>query len=167
MSERPSQSRGRGRGRGTSLLLITGLGVLTAVLVVVFVLRLSRSPQAKVQLGTATFDVGRADRLVKPIAQGGPLLFQALRGSRLDLYVQHAGADPVHGWSAFEAHRPGGSRTCLLQWQPAGHVFVDPCRGASYPGDGRGLDQYPVRVESNGHVVIDLRQSTGTTPMPT
>jgi len=153
--------------RSTSLLIITLLAVLTAVLLVTFVLRLARSPQAKVQLGTNTFDVGRADRLQRTIGQGGPLLFQALRGARLDLYVQHAGTDTVHGWSAFEAHRPGGSRSCLLQWRPSGHVFVDPCDATSYPADGRGLDQYPVTVDSKGHVVIDLRQSTGTTPMPT
>src|SRR6202035_1314189 len=113
------------------------------------------------------FDVGKAAGLQRPIAQGGPLLFQALRGSTLDLFVQHVGADPVHGWLAFEAHRPGGPRGCLLRWRPNDHRFVDPCDGRSYPADGQDLDHYAVSIDGSGNVIVDLRQPTGTSPSPT
>jgi hypothetical protein len=151
--------------RGTSLVSIAFLGLLTAVLLVVFVLRLARSPEAKVQLGTDTFVVPRAGSLQKPIAQTGPLLFQALRGS-IDLYVQHLGADPDHGWLAFEAHRPDGPRRCLLQWRQASHDFVDPCDRMTYPAGGQGLQHYAVTV-TGGKVIVDLHQATGPTPRPT
>jgi hypothetical protein len=146
-------------------VIIAVLGLLTAVLLVVFVLRLSRSPQAKVQLGTNTFSVGRADQLQKSIAGAGPLLFQSLRGSSLDLYVQHLGTDPVHGWLAFEAHRPGGPNSCLLQWRHADHNFVDPCDRMIYTADGRGLEQFATTVAA-GKVVIDMHQAIDTTPKP-
>jgi hypothetical protein len=147
-------------------LIIALLGLLTAVLLVVFVLQLSRSPQAKVQLGTNTFSVGRADRLQGPIALRGPLLLPALRGASLDLFVQHLGSDTDHGWLAFEAHRPGGPSTCQLQWRQADHDFVDPCDRMIYPADGQGLEQYATTV-TGGKVTVDLHQPAGTTPRST
>jgi hypothetical protein len=146
-------------------VIIALLGLLTAVLLVIFVLRLARSPQAKVQLGTNTFSVGRADPLQKSIAGAGPLLFQALRGSSLDVFVQHLGTDPAHGWLAFEAHRPRGSNSCLLQWRQTDHDFVDPCDRLIYAADGRGLEQFTTTV-NGGKVVIDLHHAIGTTPKP-
>ncbi|HSS09689.1 MAG TPA: hypothetical protein VLL25_07385 [Acidimicrobiales bacterium] len=147
--------------RGTSWVLIGLLAVLTAVLVIVFVLRLARSPNAKVNLGTQEFPVGKGVTLAKSIAQGGPLPFQALRG-QLDIFVQHLGSDPAHGWFAFETHPPGEPRRCQLTWQPATADFADPCSPKRYPANGDGLNHYPVRVDANGTVIVNLRQSTGT-----
>jgi hypothetical protein len=146
--------------RRTSALLIGILAVLTAVLVIIFVLRLAHSSGAKVQLGTAQFQVGKADHLAGPIARDGPLLFQALRGGH-DLYVQHLGPDPRQGWLAFEAHAPDQPRRCQLRWQPADRQFLDPCDRRSYPADGTGLTQYAATVAANGEVDVDLRQPAG------
>jgi hypothetical protein len=149
--------------RGTSLLLVSLLGVLTAVLLIVFVLRLARSPRTKVQLGANTFDAGKAAQDLAPhIAQGGPVLFQGLRGPGLDLYVQHLGTDPLHGWLAFSADAPGG---CVLLPRLAQHTLA--CQGMTFPDDGRGLDHYAVTVDSKGKVIVNLQLSTGTTPRPT
>ena len=152
--------------RGTSAVIIGLLALLTAVLIVVFVLRLARSPEAKVQLGTDTFVLGPAAHLA-PSATQAPLLFQALRGKDLDIYVQHLGTDPIHGWLAFEAHRPGGPPSCTLRWQPQTRTFVDPCDHRTYPADGQGLNQYRVIIDSKTAVSVDLQASTGTTPSPT
>jgi hypothetical protein len=153
-----------GPRRGTSLVLIGLLAVLTAVLVIVFVLRLARSPNAKVNLGAQEFEVGKGATFAKPIAEKGPLLFQALRGGQLDLFVQHLGDDPAHGWLAFEAHAPGEPRRCQLRWQPATADFTDPCGPRRYPANGDGLNHYLVRVDAKGNVIVNLRQSTGTSP---
>ena len=150
--------------RGTAMVLVGLLSVLTAVLLIVFVLRLARSPNAKVNLGSQEFEIGPATTLAKSIARNGPLLFQALRGTQLDIFVQHLGSDPAHGWYAFEAHAPGQPRRCQLTWQPASTDFADPCTSIRYPADGDGLNHYPIRVDTNGKVIVNLRQTTGTSP---
>jgi hypothetical protein len=147
--------------RRTSALLIGILAVLTAVLVIVFVLRLARSPGSKVQLGTDQFQVGKADSLARPVASGGPLLFQALRGGSLDIFVQHLGTNSRQGWLAFEAHGPGQPRRCQLRWQPYSQQFADPCNQQRYPADGTGLTAFATTVTDKGEVVVDLRQPAG------
>ena len=139
------------------------LAVLAAVLLIVFVLRLARQPGGKVNLGDQEFSVGRDTAMAAQIsALGRPLLFPPLRGS-IVLYVQHLGGDPATGWLAFNAEVPGATSPCLVTWKVTTHDFVD-CHGTHYPPDGRGLDQYPVRVDPSGQVVVNLRQSIGTTP---
>jgi hypothetical protein len=146
------------------MILVGLLGVLAAVLLIVFVLRLAKSPSAKVNLGTQEFEVGPSKSLASAIAKNGPLLFQALRGSQLDIYVQHLGSDSAHRWYSFEAHAPGQPRRCQLTWQPNSSDFADPCTGARYPADGDGLNHYSIRVDSKGKVIVNLRQTVGTSP---
>jgi hypothetical protein len=151
--------------RRTVLLLVSVLAVLTAILVIVFVLRLSRQPGAKVNIGDQEFALGHDTVFAARVAGNGPLIFAPLRGS-LTIYVQHLGADPARGWLAFSAFAPPGPgqpARCVVHWRPADHDFAG-CTGATYPGDGRGLDQYATRVDPSGQVIINLRQSIGTTP---
>ncbi|HEX3539566.1 MAG TPA: hypothetical protein VHT75_03905 [Acidimicrobiales bacterium] len=139
------------------------LAVLTAILLIVFVLRLARQPGAKVNLGDQEFSVGKDTALAAQIsALGRPLLFPPLRGS-IVLYVQHLGGDPAKGWLAFNAEVPGHASPCLVTWQVTTRDFAD-CHGIHYPADGHGLDQYPVRVDASGQVIVNLRQSIGTIP---
>jgi hypothetical protein len=145
-------------------LILSLLAVLTAVLLIVFVIRLSRSPQAKVQLGTDTFPVGPANRLAAQVAKAGPVLFPSLRGPGLELLVQHLGADSIHGWLAFQALRPD---RCVLRWRPAQRDLVDPCNQDTFPADGTGLEHYRVTVDVTGTLTVDLRQPTGPVPSPT
>jgi hypothetical protein len=145
------------------MILVGLLAVLTAVLLIVFVLRLARSPGAKVNLGSQEFEVGPSKPLSGAISKNGPLLFPALRG-QLDLFVQHLGNDPAHRWYAFEAHAPDQPRRCQLTWQANTSDFADPCTDTRYPADGNGLDHYAVRVDSKAKVIVNLRQTVGTSP---
>ncbi len=141
------------------------LAVLTAVLLLVFVLRLARQPGGKVNLGDPEFHLGRASVFAPIVGSKGPLIFPPLRHGSVTLYVQHVAADPTKGWLAFGALPPGEiDEKCLVQWRPLTHDFTNPCTQTRYPADGTGLDQYPVRVDPSGQVIINLRQSIGTTP---
>ena len=145
------------------MILVGLLGVLTAVLLIVFVLHLARSPGGKVNLGSQEFEVGPSKPLAATINKNGPLPFQALRGSN-DIFVQHLGNDPAHRWYAFETHAPGQPRRCQLSWQPNSSDFADACAGTRYPADGNGLNHYAVRVDAKGTVIVNLRQTVGTSP---
>jgi hypothetical protein len=158
MSSRPAPKN------RTSLLLIAGLAVVAAVLIVVFFVRLSNQPGHKINVGSQEFPVGKAATYASAVAKDGPLLFQALRGNQLDVFVQHLGTNPLLGWSAFEAHAPTQARSCLLRWRQASHDFVDPCGGRTFSADGAGLNQYAVRVDPKTTVVVNLLQPLGTVP---
>jgi hypothetical protein len=144
-------------------LVAASLALTTAVLLTWFVIRLSSSPDAKVQLGDPTFEVGQVRRLAPLVDKGGPLLFQDLLGKDRDLFVQHIGDDAAKGWLAFEAHAPGQARTCVLTWHQDRGVFEDACTRATYPPDGQRLTHYPteVRRKDKGGLTlyVDLRTS--------
>jgi hypothetical protein len=158
MSSRP------GPRRPTAVLLVTVLILLTAILLVVFFVQLSNRPGGTVNIGSTEFDLGKATNIAPHIAKDGPLLLPALRGSQLNIWVQHLGSDPAHGWLAFEADAPGEARTCLLTWNGSRQEFTDPCGAQAFPADGTGLNQFATRVDQKGHVIVDLRQSIGTVP---
>jgi hypothetical protein len=158
-----SRPKAPGARRRTGLLLTMILAVLAAILLLIFVLRLSHESGAKVQAGSQEFSLGRADFFAPEIVTNGPLIFPPLRGS-ITLYVQHLGANDDHGWLAFDAHDPGQPATCYVKWRPATHDFLDPCDHVAFPADGEGLDQYAASVDSSGDVIINLRQTIGTTP---
>lgn len=158
MSSRPAP------GARRSILVIAGLAVLAAVLIVVFFVQLSNRPGHPVNVGSQEYAVGKAVTFAPAVAKDGPLLLPPLRGTQLDIFVQHLGADPLLGWSAFEAHAPGQPSSCQLRWRQASHDFVDPCSQKTYPADGTGLNQFAVRVDPKGTVVVDLLNTLGTTP---
>jgi hypothetical protein len=157
-------SRRRAPGTRSSILLIAGLAVIAAVLIVVFFVRLSNQPGYRVNVGSQEFAIGKAATYAPVVAKGGPLLFQALRGNQLDIFVQHLGADPLLGWSAFEAHAPGEARSCLLRWRQTSHDFVDSCGAHTFPADGAGLNQFAVRVDPKTNLVVNLLRTLGTAP---
>jgi Rieske Fe-S protein len=68
-------------------------------------------------------------------------------------------------WRAFSnqsTHRP--CKSSDVQWYPEHGVFMDPCYGSVWNRSGkniagpapRGLDWFPVTVEENGWLVVDL-----------
>jgi hypothetical protein len=156
-------SRPRPR-RPTAVLLIAVLALLAAILLVVFFVRLSNQPGGSINIGSAEVDFGKATNIAPHIARDGPVLLPALRGSQLNIWVQHLGSDPAHGWLAFEAGAPGEAPTCLVKWNGSRQEFTDPCSARVFPADGTGLNQYAARVDQKGHVIVDLRQSIGTVP---
>jgi hypothetical protein len=82
-----------------------------------------------------------------------------LQGDR-DLFIQHLSAQVDEGWVAILANAPGTERgTCVLQWLPDTGEFDDPCSDALYPASGAGLVTYPITVNDDGRLVLDLRDS--------
>lgn len=157
-----SQRRRRPTSKAKTIAIAAPLMVLAAVLMVVFVLRLARSPEAKVQLGDDVFEVGQVRRLAPLVDRDGPLLFQDLLGRDRDLFVQHIGDDAATGWLAFEAHAPGRPRTCHVVWRQQAGQFEDQCTKATYPPEGRGLTQYQTEVKRKDKagltLYVDLRK---------
>jgi hypothetical protein len=146
-----------------SVVLTAIAAVVVGIVLVGVVLNLATDPDVDVNLGSDVFEVGRANRLAPEVAERGPLLFQALRGTR-DIFVQHSGKKAREGWMTFDAHAPGSDRTCQLQWRPNRRVFVDPCDDKVYPADGLGLPHYRTSVNAEGVIVVDLRSRV---PYPT
>lgn len=138
----------------------------TILIVVLFVLaipKLTESGSIEVKLGTDTFNAGYAQNLAPPAAEA-PILFSDVANGQRDIYLVHTGDDPLRGWAAFDARRPGQPRSCTLTWDGAARHFVDPCDQTVVPADGAGLPAYPVEVSKGEQVVIDIRaDQRGTT----
>jgi len=152
-SNRPRRRR---RPSPVTVALTAIGGVVVGIVLVGVVLNLANDPDVEVNLGSDVFEVGRADRMADRVAEGGPLLFQALRGDR-DIYVQHLGTRARSGWLAFDARAPEAERHCQLRWDHDTEVFLDPCDDTAYPADGEGLVRYVTTVDDEGVVVVDLR----------
>jgi hypothetical protein len=160
---RPTGGRPRRRKRATGATFATAAAasVIGAVLVVVLLVQLAHNNKIKSQLGSSVYVAARTTILMReidtpgPDGRSGPVLFQALLGSK-DIYIQHQGTDSEKGWLAFDAHAPGAARTCVLQWVMAQHEFKDPCDSRTFPADGTGLPHYSTTVNSSHRVVVDL-----------
>jgi len=147
--------------------------VLVLALFILAIPKLSESGKIEVKLGSDTFAAGPARSLVDS-AREQPLLFSDVANGQRDIFLVHTGDDPLKGWIAFDAHKPGKGRECSLQWDRAASAFTDPCDSTKVPVDGAGLPHYPAEVNADGIVVIDLnaeRRGTTTTssaePTPT
>jgi hypothetical protein len=144
--------------------VVTGIaGVLAGVLVVVAVLVLLSSGDVKSRLGDPVFDAGNAEAFAFR-ADEQPVLLPALVGFERDILVSHLRGDE---WRAFEANPPGKDRRCQVRWRPATRDFRAPCTGTVYPIDGTGLTQYSATVNSDGRLIIDLRNELTTTTTAT
>jgi hypothetical protein len=132
-----------------------------AIFLTWFTLHSATNPESDAHLGSDTFRVGGAKSLKARIeADGFPLLFQDLRNNSIDIYVDHQKGKPFYeGWRAFEAHAPGASRRCQLEW--TGREYKDPCTDETYPANGQGLRRYEAKVVK-GFVVVDLRKRVST-----
>jgi hypothetical protein len=141
--------------------IVVGL-VLVLLLFVVAIPSLTESGKVEVKLGSETYDAGQAKSRASNIADGGPLLFSDVSGGRRDIYLQHIGDDPANGWFAFDARRPGQSRSCTLSWQADSADFRDPCDGTIIAADGTGLTTYPVTITEGGKVIVNLNPDSPT-----
>jgi hypothetical protein len=138
----------------TAVALALG-GVLLAIAIGFVMLRLARGGDVQVRLGSDTWNVGKASRLAPAIAEGGPMMFSDVAGGSRDLYVSHTGDDAQQGWVAFAARPAGASRSCYVQWQKQRQSLVDNCTGTTFPIEGTGLEQFPVRVQ-DGQIIVDI-----------
>jgi hypothetical protein len=63
-------------------------------------------------------------------------------------------------------------RDCTIQWDggdgafrllDASHEVRGPCDGREFPADGEGLPTYPVTIDSDGKLDVDLNAADRTT----
>lgn len=151
--------------KGTKAVVLALGAVLAAVLVGVLVVQTAPSDPAQVRLGDDEFNAGYTEVLADAIDEGDgqPLIFSDVSGGDRDIYVQHVGEEDATGWSAFETRLPG-SDDCFAEWDADDAVFVSTCDdGVTFPADGEGLTSYPVTVNADGRLIIDLRSTTDST----
>jgi hypothetical protein len=157
----PSRTRGA-RSLG---LAVGGLVIGVALLVVVFayaVPQLTESGRIRMGSSTAPLDLGNARLKADLVARDGPILFADPTGGTRDLFIQHLGGDPLQGWLAFDARRPGTVRDCNLRWEAGAARFTDPCGGPPVPADGGDLPRYPVEIVGEEQLSVQLVPPTPT-----
>jgi hypothetical protein len=165
----------RSQGHAGRALLVAATGVLVAVGLAAGVAALAHRGTVKLNLGSETFAEQRAKDAAEKIAAGGPILYADTAGGHRDIYLQHLGTDPETGWIALAARPAGVSRACTLRWDADDEVFrlldgsgkvSGECDGREFPADGNGLPTYPVTVDSDGKLDVDLNaadRATSTT----
>jgi hypothetical protein len=144
------------------MALLVGIGAIVALFVFA-IPSLTEDNKVEVRIGDDRFDLGLAETKAPGIDRDGPVLFSDVGDGNRDIFVQHLGATPDEGWYAFDARRSDQSRECTYQWDNRERQFVNPCGGASLAPDGTGLRQYPIVVDANGRLLVDLR---GDAPPP-
>jgi hypothetical protein len=165
------------RGHAGKALAVAGVGVVAALAIAFGVARLASQGKVDVRLGTDTFTQQDAEDAAEKIAEDGPILYPDTAGGDRDIVLQHLGDDPATGWIALAARPPGVSRECTIQvpgrnrdepfvlLDPDGEVSGD-CDGREFPPDGEGLPRYPVTVDEDGKLDVDLNaedRATSTT----
>jgi len=150
--------------------LLVGLGAVLGVVAVLFLVL-----QADRLVGQADLDLDISDGIYRPgpvaeLAEGidtsGPLLLSDTSGGDRDLIVTHTGDDLETGWHAFAARQPAAPRDCFVVWSADERTLVDNCDGTVYPETGEGLPQYPVAVDGDGILSIDLNSAPRVAPAP-
>ena len=148
------------RRRSHSSAVVLGV-LVVSLLVGTMVLVSVMANRGSVEVNLGDDEAGPYDtrRLAAEIADAGPFLLPDASPDRSrDIYIQHLGRSHRTRWLAFSARAPGQrDRACSLQWE--GDEFTDPCDGHRYPADGRGLTQYPTRIE-DGKLYVDLGRAT-------
>jgi hypothetical protein len=153
------------RGHAGKALVVAGAGVVLALGIAFLVARMASQGRVDVRLGTDTFSQQDAEAAAEEVAERGPILYADTAGGDRDIVLQHLGDDPEDGWIALAARPPGVSRECTIQWDPEAQVFrlLDSseevggdCDGREFPADGAGLPTYPVTVDADGNLDVDL-----------
>jgi hypothetical protein len=162
----------RSQGHTGRALAVAAAGVVVAIGVAAALAVLANRGTVDVRLGSDTFAEHDAEDAARDIAENGPILYPDTAGGDRDIFLQHFGGDPGEGWIAFAARPPGVSRECTLQWNDADEVFrlldssgkvSGECDGRELPADGEGLPMYPVTVDADGNLDIDLNAADRTT----
>lgn len=132
------------------------VGLLSILFLVTQADRLfGNSGQIGLDSGDRIYRPGDVESLAEAVADAGPLILPDLAGGDDDVILQHLGPDDDDGWLALA--RPLSSpRTCNVLWQPDEESFIDSCDDTIYPADGEGLPRYPVEIDEEGRLSIDL-----------
>ena len=143
-------------------VVLVGLGVVMTLGTVLFMI--TQSGQLLDGDNEIDFDIGdgiyrsgiAAEDLAPAIAEQGPFLLPDLAGGDTDIFLQHIGDEADEGWLAIAARPAVASRDCLVTWVPEDETFVDSCDGTVYPPDGEGLSSYPVTIDGDGKLEVNL-----------
>ncbi len=147
-----------------SAIIVGVVGVVMALLMGAAIIWLAGSgSNVRIQLGDTDFDAGSAFAQSDEIAENGPLLFSDVGGGRRDIILNHLGDDPKSGWYSFEARPADQPRDCFFVWDVANAVFVLTttndsltCSDATVDATGDGVSQFPVTIDDNGSVRVDI-----------
>ena len=144
--------------------LLIGLGVICGLGAVIFLVtqldQLTADNEATVDLGAPIFSLGSAEDMAQEVAEDGrPFFLPDATGGERGLWVYHIGDDPEEGWIAVALRAPGQDDDCLLEWDAEIKVFFDICDGTEYPADGTGLRHYPISVDPDGDLNVNLNRS--------
>jgi hypothetical protein len=163
------------RGHAGKALVVAGVGVVAALGIAFGVAQLASQGKVDVRLGSDTFAQQDAEDAADKIADDGPILYADAAGGDRDIVLQHRGDDSADGWVALAARPPGVSRECTIQSRDRDGPFrlldadgevSDACDGREFPPSGEGLPSYPVTVDADGKLDIDLNaedRATSTT----
>lgn len=156
-----------GRSGGSRQLVILAFATVAALGSMLFLV--SRAPEVvgtdriDINLGEEVFVAGNNEDTADFISEQGPWLMSDLIGGRdRDIILQHLGDDPDTGWYAFAARPANASRDCFLEWQEDASHFIDNCTGEIYDAEGSTLTSYPVRIDADGTVTIDINAADRT-----
>jgi hypothetical protein len=140
--------------------IVVGLGAALGVVAILFLIfqadRLIGGTDLDIQIGDGIYRPGPAEELADGIAETGPLLLSDPAEGDRDIILTHVGSDPLDGWYAFAARPLSAPRDCFVTWMADSSVFVDNCDGTDYDEKGSGLPQYPVAIDAEGIITIDL-----------
>ncbi len=141
--------------------LLVGLAAAMGLLAILFLVtqagRLTGDTgQIGLDPGDRIYRPGDVESLAEAVADGGPLLLPDLAGGDDDVILQHLGDEPEDGWVALSPRELAAPRECQVQWTAEDRTFVDSCQGTVYPEDGAGLPTYPVDIDDEGRLSIDL-----------
>ena len=163
------------RGHAGKALAVAGVGVVAALAIAFGVAQLASQGKVDVRLGSDTFAEQDAEDAAERIAEDGPILYADAAGGDRDIVLQHQGDDPNEGWIALAARPPGAARECTIQSRDRDEPFrllntdgevSEACDGTEFPPSGEGLPSYPVTVDADGKLDVDLNaedRATSTT----
>ena len=138
------------------LLVATIAGVAAMAFLFTRTADLAQSGQVQLNIGDEFFAPGHVDRLADDIEKFGPLPFSDLAGRDRDIIVHHLGDDPQTGWYAFAIRPIDAPRDCFITWVPDAELFTYNCGNQTYPATGVGLRAYPLTIDADGNITIDL-----------
>ena len=163
----------RSQGHAGRALAVAAAGVVVAIGIAFGVARLANQGRVDVRLGSDTFSSQDAEDAAEKVAEDGPILYADTAGGDRDIVLQHLGDDPDEGWIALAARPPGVSRACTIQSRDRDEPFrlldaegevTDACDGREFPPDGEGLPTYPVGVDADGNLDVDLNAAARVPP---
>ena len=142
--------------------------VLIAVVSLVFIVtlgyavfRAATGQQSSVATGAndGTWTYGSAEDAADSVAEDGPILFSDVsgKGQRRPIAISHDGRNARTGWHAFVARPPTAPEDCFLRWNARRELFTTTCDDRTFPADGEGLTQLPVRITKTKSLIIDVR----------